>query len=94
MTKIHFADANVQREGRRSGTVRERVYSSPGNRTRLISEAKTAVKAQLEANKCSNHYGYRLKGKAGSNRPIQMNSATPLAARFNQVISGHAPVET
>jgi hypothetical protein len=74
--------ANLAREGRRSGTVRERGYTSAANKTRRISEAKTAAKAQWEADKCSKHHGYRLKGKAGSKRPIRMNSAKPLAARF------------
>jgi len=64
------------------------------NRTRRISEAKTAAKAEWEADKCSKHYGYRLKGNAGSNRPIPMNSVKPLAARFYRVKSGHAPART
>jgi ribonuclease HI len=38
--------ANLAREGRTSGTVRERVYTSAVNRTRRISEAKTAAKAE------------------------------------------------
>jgi len=84
--------ANLAREGRRSGTVPERVYISGANRTRRISEAKTAAKAQWEADKCSKHHGYRLKGKAGSKRPIPMNSAKPLAARFYRLKSGHAQV--
>jgi ribonuclease HI len=58
--------ANLAREGRRAGTVRERVYTSAANRTRRIAEAKTTAKAQWEADKCSKHYGHRLKGKAGS----------------------------
>jgi len=74
--------ANLAREGRRSGTVREQVYTSAANRSRRISEAKTEAKAQWEADKCSNHYGYRLKGIAGSKRPIAMNSATSPLARF------------
>jgi len=84
--------ANLVREGRRSGTVRERVYTLAANRTRRISEAKTAAKAQWDADKCSKHYGYRLKGKAGSKRPIPMNSAKSLAARFYRLKSGHASV--
>jgi hypothetical protein len=86
--------ANLAREGRRAGTVREQVYTSAANRTRRISEAKTATKAEWEADKCSKHHGYRLKGKAGSKRPIPMNSVKPLAARFNRLKSGHAPVGT
>jgi hypothetical protein len=60
------------------------------NRTRRISDAKTAAKAQWEADKCSKHHGYRLKDIAGSKRPIPMNSAKPLAARFYRLKSGHA----
>jgi ribonuclease HI len=74
--------ANLAREGHRTGTVRERIYTSAANRTRRISEAKMAAKAKWEADRCSKHYGYRLKGKAGSKRPIPMNSMKPLEARF------------
>jgi hypothetical protein len=62
------------------------------NRTRQISKAKTVAKAEWEADNCRKHHGYRLKGKAGSKRPIPMNSVKPLAARFNRLKSGHAPV--
>jgi len=86
--------ANPAREGHRTGTVRERVYTSAANRTRRISEAKTAAKAEWEADKCSKHHGYRLKGKAGSKRPIPMNSVKPLAARFYRLKSGNVPVGT
>ena len=86
--------ANLEREGRRAGTVRERIYTSAANRARRIWEARTAAKAKWEADKCSKHHGYRLKGKAGSKRPIPMNSVKPLAARFYQRKSGQAPVGT
>jgi len=86
--------ANLACDGRRTGTVREHVYTSAANRTRRISEAKTAAKAEWEADKCSKHHGYRLKGKAGSKRPIPMNSVKPLAARFYRLRSAHAPVGT
>ena len=59
--------ANKAREGR-GYTVRERIYTSAANRARRISEGRTAAKAEWEANKCSKHYGYRLKGNAGSKR--------------------------
>ena len=45
-----------------------------------------------EADKCSKHFIYRLKGKAGTKRPIPMTSVNPLAARFYQLKSGHAPM--
>ena len=84
--------ANLAQEGRRAGTVQERIYTSVANRTRRISEAKTAAKAEWEADECSKHHGYRLKGKVGSKRPIPMNSVKPLAARFYRLKSEHAPV--
>jgi hypothetical protein len=84
--------ANLARDGPRSCTVREREHSSAANRTRRISEAQTAAKAQWEADRCGKHYGYRLKGKAGSKRPIQMNGAKSLGVRFYRLKSGHAPV--
>jgi len=86
--------ANLARDGRRAGTVRERISTSVANRTRQISETKKAAKAEWEANKCSKHHGYRLKGKAGKKRPIPMNSVKPLAARFYQLKSEHPPVGT
>jgi len=70
------------------------VYTSAANRTRRISEAKTAAKDEWEADKWSQHQGYRLKGKAGSMTPIPMNSVKPLEARFYRPKSGHAPVGT
>jgi len=75
--------ANLPREGRRAGTVRERVSTLVVNRTRRISKAKMAAKAEWEADECSKHHGYRLKGKAGSQRPIPMNSVKRLEAWFN-----------
>ena len=86
--------ANLAREGRRAGTVRERIYTSAANRTRRISEARSAAKAQWEADKCSKHFGYRLKGKAGSKRPIPMTSVKSLAARFYRLNCGHASTGT
>jgi len=77
-----------------TGTVRERVDTWAANRTRRISKAKTAAKAEWEANKCSNHHGYRLKGKAGSKRPIPTISVKPLAASFYPLKSRQAPVGT
>jgi hypothetical protein len=74
--------------------VRERVYTSAANRTRRISESKTVAKVEWEADKCSKHHGYRLKGKAGSKRPTPMSSVKPLAAKFYRLKSGHAPVGT
>jgi len=49
------------------------------------------VKARWEADKCSKHFSYRLKGKAGTKRTIPMTSVKSLAARFYRLKSGHAP---
>jgi ribonuclease HI len=50
----------------RSDTVLERIYTFAANRARRISEGRTAAMAKWEADKCSIHYGYRLKGKQGA----------------------------
>jgi len=86
--------ANLAREGRRAGTVRERIYTSVANRTRRMSEAKAAAKVEWETDTCSKLHGYRLKGKARSKRSIPMNSMKPLPARFYRLKSRLAPVGT
>jgi hypothetical protein len=58
---------------------------------RRISEGRSAAKARWEADKCSKHFNYRLKGKAGTKRPIPMTSVKSLAARFYRLKPGHAP---
>jgi len=55
-------------------TVIERPYTSASNRAIRISEGRSATKAKLEANKCSKHCSYRLKGKTGTKRPVPMTS--------------------
>jgi hypothetical protein len=75
----------------RGYTVRELIYTLATNRARRISEGRSMAKAQWEADKCSKHFGYRLKGKAGSKRPIPMTSVKSLATRFYRLKSGHAP---
>jgi ribonuclease HI len=82
--------ANVARDASGS-TVIERPYTSASNRARRISEGRSAAKAKWEADKCSKHFSYRLKGKAGTKRPIPMTSVKSLAARFYRLKSGHAP---
>jgi len=72
-------------------TVIERPYTWASNMARRISEGRSAVKAEWEADKCSKHFSYRLKGKARTKRPIPMTSVKPLAARFYRLKSGHAP---
>jgi transposase-like protein len=72
-------------------TMIEGPYTSPSNRARRISEPRSAAKAKWEANRCSKHFSYRLKGKAGTKRPIPMTSIKSLATRFYRLKSGHAP---
>jgi len=69
----------------------ERPYTSASNRVRRISEGRSAAKAKWEADKCSKHFSYRLKGKAVTKRPVPMTSVKSLAARFYRLKSGHAP---
>jgi len=66
-------------------------YTSASNRARRISEGRLAAKAEWEAEKSSKHFGYRLKGKAGTKRPIPMTSVKLLAAKLYRLKSGHAP---
>jgi len=57
----------------------------------LITERKSAAKAEWEAEECSKHFGYIIKGKAGAQRSIPMRSAKSLAARFYKPQALHAP---
>ena len=52
------------------------------------------MKTEWEANKCSKHYGHRLKGNARSKRPVPLSSVKSLAARFYRLKSRHAPTGT
>jgi hypothetical protein len=52
---------------------------------------RLAAKAMWVADKCSKHFCYRLKGKAGTKRSIQMPSINPLATRFYQLKAWHVP---
>jgi len=69
----------------------ERPYTSASNRARRISEGRSAAKAKWEADKCSKHFSYRLKGKTGTKRPVPMTSVKSLATRFYRLKCGHAP---
>ena len=82
--------ANGAREAR-GDTATERPYTSAANTARWISEGRSAAKAEWEADKCGQHFAYRLKGKAGAKRPIPMTSVKLLATRFYRLKSGHAP---
>jgi len=52
---------------------------------------RSAPKAKWDADKCSKHFIYRLKGESGTKRLIPMTSVKLLATRFYQLMSGHAP---
>jgi len=82
--------ANVAREAR-GDTEIEWQNTSASNMARWISKGRSSAKAEWEADKCSKHFSYRLKGKAGATRSIPMTSAKSLAARFYRLMSGHAP---
>jgi hypothetical protein len=72
-------------------TVIERPYTLASNRARRISEGRSAAKAKWEADKCSNHFSYRLKGKTGTKRPVPMTSVKSLATWFYRLKCRHAP---
>jgi len=65
--------ANVARDA--SGdTAIEWLYTSASNMARRIPEGRSAAKVSWEADNCSKHFSYGLKGKAGTKRPIPMTS--------------------
>ena len=65
--------ANVAGE-KRGDTATEQPYTSATNTARRIPKRRSAAKEKWEAAKCSQHFGYRLKGKAGTKGPIPMTS--------------------
>jgi len=81
---------NVAREAR-GDTATEWLYTSAVNTARQISERRSSAKAKWQADKCGRHFGYRLKGKAGTKRLIPMTSMKSLAARVYGLKSGLAP---
>jgi len=83
--RILFINFKVDLKNYRSETV------IPATLTQTQPKGRSAAKAQWEGDKCIKHFGYRLKGKAGNRRPIQMRSAKSLATRFYQLKCGHAP---
>jgi len=86
------ADCQANIAQNASGNVAlERPYTLPSNLARRISEGRTAAETRWEADKCSMHLTYRLKGKAGTKRPIPITSMKSLAARFYLNKSRHAP---
>jgi len=84
------ADRPANLAGDASGsTVLEQQFTLAANRARGISKRRWAAKAEWEADKCSKHFSYRLKGKAGTKRPILITSVKPLATSFYRPKSGH-----
>jgi len=65
--------ANLTRDSSGS-TVIERRYTSASKMARRISEGRSAAKAKWEANRCSQDFSYKLKGKAETKRPISLTS--------------------
>jgi len=47
-------------------TVTEQPYTAASNRASRTSDGWSAAKAMWEADKCSKHFTYRLKGKTGT----------------------------
>jgi ribonuclease HI len=82
--------ANAAREAM-GDTATERPDTSAAITARRIPKRRSAAKAKWEADKCGQHFGYRLKGMAGTQRPIPMTSVKSLPARFYRIRSGHAP---
>jgi hypothetical protein len=63
----------------------------PLNRARRISKGRSTAKAKREADKCSKHFSYSLKGIMGTEGPGLMTRVKALATRFYRLMSGHAP---
>ena len=82
--------ANLARDARGDPEI-ERPYTSASNRARPISRGRSAAKAKWEADQCSKHFSYRLKGRMGTKRPVPMTSVESLATRFYRLKCGHAP---
>jgi len=60
----------------------EGIYTSPVDTARWISDGGMLAKAMWDAEQCSKHHGYWLKGKAWSKRSLPMMSLKWLARRF------------
>jgi len=83
-------EANVVREARGDAATGRQYILAP-NTARRISKGRSPAKAKWESDKCGQHLGYRLQGKAGAKRPIPKASVKSLATRFDRLQSGHAP---
>jgi len=69
----------------------EQPYTLASHGARRIAQGKSGAMAEWEADKCSKHFSYRLKGKAGTKRPVPMTSVKSLATRFYRLKYRHAP---
>ena len=74
------SQGNSARDASGSSVI-ERPYTKASNRARRISEGKSAAKAKWEADKCSKHFRYRLKGKTGTKRHQQNEFQSLKASR-------------
>jgi hypothetical protein len=72
-------------------TVKVRLYTSASNRSRPISEGRSAAKVKWEAERCTKHFTYRPKGMAGTKRPIPMTWVKSLPVMFYRLKSGYKP---
>jgi len=72
-------------------TALERLYTSASNRARRIAKGRSAANAKWEADMCSKHCSYRLKGRTGTKRPVPMTSVKSLRTRFYRLQCGQAP---
>ena len=81
--------ANLARDAT-GGTLIQGTYTSASNRAGQISVGRSPAKAKWEADTCSKHFNYSLKGKMGTKRPVPMTSAKSLATRFYRLKCRHA----
>jgi hypothetical protein len=66
-------------------------YTSASCIVRLISKGCSAAKARWEADKCSKHCSYRLKGTTGTKRPVLLTFMKSLPTWFSRLKSRNGP---
>jgi len=83
---------NAKRRATDGGdTAIEWLFTSASNLARQSPKEWSVLKARWEANKCSKHFSYRLKGQVQTERLIPMTSVMLLVGRIYQLKSGHVP---
>jgi len=85
--------ANLARDSR-GDTVIERPSTSASHRARRISVGWRAAKANWQADKCSEHFSYRLMGTTGTKRPVPTTSVKSLASKLFRLSAGMHPLES